>query len=175
MKETVFIYCLACPDTHKPMYVGQTTVGIKYRYSAHLAERGASSKHQWIAALAADGKKPLLILLEVTSIANGDYVEKMWIERFKANGFHLLNSADNGSNYRSLTEYKVHIDAEKFRQWNELKEWGDLTALAEKMGTTISQTKAIFHKRKCTPAQLEILTKFYEERKAVEKSLNDQN
>lgn len=99
MKKTTFIYTLSDPDTLEVRYVGKAN-NIKYRLWAHLTEAKKDSRNlrkcNWIKKLLAQGKKPIIEIVEEVSIEFWKESEMYWISQFKAWGFNLINMTKGG-------------------------------------------------------------------------------
>jgi len=97
MRRAVYIYALCEPCGEAVRYVGQSTKPA-HRYEGHLKEKARTHKVHWIQSVLAQGKKPVLKILDTIS----DCTEKQWqkAERFWINKMaglgHRLTNADPG-------------------------------------------------------------------------------
>jgi hypothetical protein len=90
--EKNLVYGLFCPYTNKPIYVGQSKVGLDRPFT-HIKEKSHSAKvNRWISILNSEGKEPVLVVLEHTF--DNEYLddkELFWINKFIMEGNLLLN------------------------------------------------------------------------------------
>jgi hypothetical protein len=163
MRE-VKIYCLICPITKEPKYIGQTIGSLKSRLASHTSGQDNGNKKSWIKSLAADYLRPEIILLQTCQESDANKIEKEWIEIFKNRGSQLLNSKFYMPCVRPCQKGKVSISTETYRKWVALKKPGDLFYLGFKMKVSQSRAKNIIDSRKGTPEQIEIISKFYNAR-----------
>lgn len=163
--ETAKIYALACPITLEVKYVGQTTKGLKERLSGHCNEDKTSPKAMWIKALATERLRPNIILLQSVPIDQGNVAEQFWLETFRANGMNLLNH-NNFYPHAFKVGSKVQVTADTYRLWCSLKTSGDLTALAEILGSTPAKVKHIIDTRKGTQEQIDTINEYFQKKAA---------
>ena len=85
MRDTV-IYGMKGPDDDTIWYVGKTHKGIEFRLKEHLADakHGTSKKCKWIRSLIEQGKKPLIIIIEVCDHEVWPQREQYWIKFYRA-------------------------------------------------------------------------------------------
>jgi hypothetical protein len=97
--KTTFIYTLSDPDTLEIRYVGKAN-DIKYRLWSHIHEAKRNSRNlrkcNWIKKLLAQGKKPIIDIIEEVPIESWKDSEIYWISQFKAWGFNLINMTSGG-------------------------------------------------------------------------------
>jgi hypothetical protein len=86
------VYALFCPIRNKPVYVGQTTQGLK-RPFVHLREMSHSQKvNEWVYNLKEDGLSPVIVILEqVSDLSILHEKEQFWILKYIGEGNLLLN------------------------------------------------------------------------------------
>ena len=89
------IYALCCPDTGEIRYIGKANNSAK-RLASHIRDsrRRTFPVSCWIKKLSADGKRPVLKLLEAAE--DWREAERRWIAVSRARGDRLLNLADGG-------------------------------------------------------------------------------
>jgi hypothetical protein len=83
VNQTVKIYVLKNPETGLIHYVGRSvTPNVRYRNHLHLARKNIhkNKKDAWICSLLDRKLKPLLEIIEVTTIEQATEREKFWIE-----------------------------------------------------------------------------------------------
>ena len=87
------IYALIDPDRGCPRYVGQTADTLQNRLQDHLRPN-RSKRSEWIQALLADGKIPLIRELAIVagSRKHAYEAESLWIRQLRAGGEDLLNT-----------------------------------------------------------------------------------
>jgi hypothetical protein len=97
------IYGLAASDEpHHVRYVGQTTMPLGRRLSAHLslARSGRRShKDAWIRAVLARGRRVLILELEVNP-PDLNFAECRMIAALREAGYRLTNQTDGGEGHR---------------------------------------------------------------------------
>lgn len=94
---TVYIYTLSDPDASKVMYVGQTTVLSKRLYGhVNSSKKNASRKDRWIQSLLAQGKNPLMTIVDECEESTATEIEEYWIHCFLVLGKGILNDRMNG-------------------------------------------------------------------------------
>jgi hypothetical protein len=97
MERAVFIYALKCPVTLEVRYVGKSN-DPKARLRHHLDTRSRKSishKNHWLNSLLANGRRPLLEILEVTTEADWPQREQYYIQLHRASG-KLTNATGGG-------------------------------------------------------------------------------
>jgi hypothetical protein len=87
-----YIYALKDPNTHKIRYIGSSNNPNK-RYKEHISDtkREKTKKSNWIKNLIKNNQKPILEILEKTSLNEFEGLEKKYIEEQIALGNKLLN------------------------------------------------------------------------------------
>ena len=82
----VKIYVLKHPDTLEVRYVGKTVRSLSRRLGNHIANAKGNkhNKHlsNWILKIIAEGKKPIIELLEECEHSIWQEREKYWISQF---------------------------------------------------------------------------------------------
>lgn len=86
----ITIYTLKDPSSDQVRYVGKTN-NLKKRYWTHLSAKTKSHTTSWIKKLLLQGYKPIMEVLEITSMEEWISTEQYWIAQFKAWGFPLTN------------------------------------------------------------------------------------
>lgn len=91
--EKVKVYCLKCPITNEPKYVGRTG-NITQRVKAHnnKARDIYTKKREWLHALRDKGFKPIVEILNEVPIAEGHYWELYYLRDFSHKGYDLVNN-----------------------------------------------------------------------------------
>lgn len=92
------IYALLCPDTRAVRYIGKAN-DPRRRLKGHLrdARRRRSPVYLWLRRLKAEGKAPILEIIETCSAADWPERERHWIGAFRQRGDSLLlNVAEGG-------------------------------------------------------------------------------
>lgn len=107
MSKLVSIYALVDPENFEIRYVGASKAPRK-RLSHHLMtarkHRGDNpAKEEWIRTLLAQGLKPLLEILECTTVDKWQAAERYWIGCCRVFGFDLTNIDRGGRGLPSLT------------------------------------------------------------------------
>ncbi len=104
--KKVKVYCLRCPKTNAPKYVGRTG-DIMQRKKAHnnKARDINTKKRNWIHELRKEGLKPILeVLIEVNNEL-GHYWELYYLKLFISQGYKLVNNnIDNLGNQTSFVK-----------------------------------------------------------------------
>ena len=95
-----FVYCLICPKTKKPKYVGQTIRLLEMRLEEHKYKKDQTKTHKynWIEDLK---NKNLLEELSIWKLGeyNVDIIDNMesyWIKFFESQNIKLTNSVKGG-------------------------------------------------------------------------------
>lgn len=110
--ENNLIYALHCPIQSKPVYVGQSRVGIDRPFD-HIKERSHSVKvNDWIKTLKRQGLEPIIFILEHDFDEKYiDDKEKFWINKYLNQGHLLLNQHSVSATFYEVTEFdKVEYD-----------------------------------------------------------------
>lgn len=101
----IYIYTLSHPETGEVRYVGKTNGG-QCRVKTHVAEanRGVRThKANWIRQLLREDLRPTLDIIDEYDGNDWAWLEKYWIEQFKAWDFRLTNTSVGGENPPVLT------------------------------------------------------------------------
>lgn len=134
MQDKITIYTLKDPITNEIRYIGKVnTKRFNKRYIAHCNPHnkadGNTHKYNWTNKLKREGLKPIMEVLDTTNEDEWGYLEKYWIQQFKAWGFRLLNINEGGENppickewneKRKLRASKNRKDKRKIRVWNNV-------------------------------------------------------
>lgn len=101
--RTIFIYELQHPDTFEVRYLGVTSRPSR-RLQAHLDTAFSQKNHRacWVRSLLAQGKKPLLVVIDEVPEAEWSFWEREYIRVYKASGVRLVNSCEGGKGTRGL-------------------------------------------------------------------------
>lgn len=106
--ENNLIYALYCPIHNKPVYVGQTRVGIDRPFD-HIKEKSHSVKvNEWVGDLKNCGLEPIVVILEHNF--EEKYLndkEHFWINKYLNMGYILLNQNNVSSAYYQSTEFDL--------------------------------------------------------------------
>lgn len=112
-----FIYCLSCPDTGIPRYVGKTIRSVDYRYRAHLTAGRGGKKFPvslWVGSLLKNGKRPVVSVLEIVPPGQ-DWASReiFWIAYYKSpSSLNLDIGGSGGAVGRKVSdEHKKKISA----------------------------------------------------------------
>lgn len=99
----IYIYGLIDPVTNRIRYIGKST-RPRGRLSDHCNERSPCHRTHWIQSLLAQGKRPLLIVLErLAADADWQAVERQWIAFGREQGWPLVNGTDGGDGVCGLS------------------------------------------------------------------------
>lgn len=125
-QTSAFIYALCEPDTMEVRYIGKAN-DCRKRLLSHLRDRSRRKTplYDWINSIVADGKEPVLKILEHSE--DWALSEKRLISSYRESGANLLNVAHGGnepfcsaeqraSNGRNLAK-KIHNDPKLKRIW----------------------------------------------------------
>lgn len=102
--KKVKVYCLNCPISGKPKYVGRTG-NVNQRFKAHnnKARDINTKKRNWIHSLREKGLKPKLEILKEVDIKDGHYWELYYLKLYISKGNILVNNnIDNLGNQTSF-------------------------------------------------------------------------
>lgn len=113
------VYALQHPDTRQTFYIGRTCGYARERYAAHLSRSAAPRVRRWVSFLRAQGKRPLLVVLAVTTPARAEALEK-----------HLLGSGTGLLNTRSAS-VAYHRDTDHIPDYHELTERDDSVLVSD--------------------------------------------
>lgn len=112
----VHIYVLKHPDTQEVRYVGKTVKPLSYRLSNHIsnAKGNKHNKHlsSWILKILAEGKRPIIELIETCSHDTWQEREQYWISQYP-NLINLTLGGDGCLGFQHSPE-----TVEKLRQVN---------------------------------------------------------
>ena len=90
------IYALCDPNERFPRYVGQTTLSLGSRLSAHVSRTKSGTSNaallQWIKGLQANEQRPTIVLLEKSTPNDAREAERAWIALCIEKGCDLLNA-----------------------------------------------------------------------------------
>lgn len=116
--EKNLVYGLFCPYTNKPVYVGQSKVGLDRPFT-HVKEKSHSEKvNKWVNNLKSEGKEPVLVVLEYTS--DNEYLndkELFWTNKFLMEGNLLLNQKNVIPEFFDSAEFNTNnCDEDDFLQ-----------------------------------------------------------
>lgn len=96
--ETVFIYALNCPVTGRTRYIGKAKDPYIRLYGpqGHLKDKSKNHRTNWIQSLKAQGKSPILEVLDIVPVNEWRQWEVAYIEFFYEAGFDLVNGTPGG-------------------------------------------------------------------------------
>jgi hypothetical protein len=156
--KPVEIYALCCPDLGDVRYVGKANDSVK-RFKSHLRDsrRRNTPVYCWFRKLAAEGKVPKLIVLDVVTEGPWEAVERRRIAEYRASGARLLNLADGGDQPFCSTEQRaangratgranvasLHNDPAKRRIWELKKGMGSALKFLKKVGNTEAYNRIV--------------------------------
>jgi len=91
------VYCIYCPETRKPKYVGSTN-NLDARIAQHMSSPHSEAIHNFMHGLKAKNKKPVVKILDsfILNVQASEF-EKSTIEKMCADGEDLLNHRHNAS------------------------------------------------------------------------------
>lgn len=89
------IYILKDPIDGSIRYVGQTRMTLAQRLALHVMRKDNVDKAVWIDSLIAQGKKPIIELVEICT-GDLDSAEMRWLKFFQSEGHPLLNRVIDG-------------------------------------------------------------------------------
>lgn len=95
LKQPIYLYVLANPETGDVRYVGKTR-DPESRLQEHLASPTNADMAKWFAELADSGLVPEIEIIEVVSYDNWQETEARQIWRYRQMGFNLLNREGPG-------------------------------------------------------------------------------
>ena len=124
MMEKHYIYGLVDPVSLLVRYIGKA-VNPRLRLVAHLKEIGNSKKCKWIAELARNEQKPMMVILEETNFEQVMAMESKWIGMAIGFGWELVNTIgvpdDHDEVYQdSLKKYAEMYEDRKHLTFPEL-------------------------------------------------------
>jgi hypothetical protein len=93
-----YIYHLCCPDSGEVRYIGKANdPSVRYRKHLDSAKNPQNYAQRWIAKLARQGKKPILVVArEILEHENWQEVEREAISEGFAKGLRLTNTSAGG-------------------------------------------------------------------------------
>jgi len=106
--ENNLIYALYCPIHNKPVYIGQSSVGMNRPFQ-HIKEKSHSIKvNGWIKDLRQQGLEPILVILEHNF--EDKYIndkEQFWINKHLNQGCLLFNQIGVSPAFYQATEFDI--------------------------------------------------------------------
>lgn len=106
--ENNLIYALYCPIHNKPVYVGQSSIGMSRPFD-HIKEKSHNIKvNEWVKDLKEQGFEPILVVLEHNF--DDKYLndkEQFWINKHLNQGCILLNQNSVSSAFYQTTEFDL--------------------------------------------------------------------
>lgn len=106
----VKIYTLSNPINNEIRYVGKTIESLNERLRKHLIDKRRNHKSNWVKSLINVGLKPKIELIEECDINDWNWLEKYWIEQFRAWGFNLTNICEGGRGSNGFKHSKETIE-----------------------------------------------------------------
>lgn len=115
--EKIYIYALSDPISKEIRYIGKTK-NLNKRLRSHIdyaknKNRKRRYVSDWILGLLKNNLKPIVILIEETTLEIWSEREKYWIKHFKSLQFNLCNLTDGGE---SNTGYVYSDDLKEVRR-----------------------------------------------------------
>jgi len=107
------IYGLHCPDTGALRYIGKANCS-NARLKSHLGacKRGRTPVRIWLASLLADGKLPILRVLETIPAEQWELAERAAIKNARDGGADLLNVAKGGNQPEPIRDRVYFLNRE---------------------------------------------------------------
>ena len=104
-----YVYCLICPKTNQPRYVGQTTRDINLRLKEHKykKDKRKTYKSNWLESLRIDGLLERIVICELGryDVSDLDDMEAYWMDFFLIQNIKLTNIIRGGfGGYREYSE-----------------------------------------------------------------------
>lgn len=104
-----YVYCLICPKTNQPRYVGQTVRTLETRLKEHKYKKDKKKTHKssWIENLLKEGLLESLIICELGryDVSEIDDMEAYWMDFFTIQNISLTNIIRGGyGGYREYSE-----------------------------------------------------------------------
>ncbi len=140
------IYSWTCPETGEVVYVGKTSMSLAKRMANHIGvarRHPTTAKDAWLAALLKKGLRPIVEVLEETTVEASSEVERRWATLFRPNGT-LLNAASVGAGNPGVGRVTWTHEALSL-----LGLWGD-SRIARLLGC---ERKTVSYKRECLGIQ----------------------
>lgn len=113
--ENNLVYALYCPVTNKPVYVGQSSVGLNRPFE-HVKEKSHSQKvNEWVNHLKKQGMQPTVVVLEHTF--DSTYLndkEQFWVNHYLTKGNLLLNQKNVTPAFYTTNEFNDDSDDNDF-------------------------------------------------------------
>jgi len=109
-----FIYILIDPRDNQVRYVGKTKSKNR-RYYQHMNEASKGTrthKNNWLLSLKNKGLKPEMVIIDECEDDSWIFLEKWYLEVFKAWGYNLTNLTQGGegpSGYKHTEEHKQNM------------------------------------------------------------------
>lgn len=121
--KTTFIYALNCPTTGGIRYVGKSNNPNK-RFKQHFLSRECCHRTNWLKALAVQGLKPVLEILDEVPVEYWQQWEVAYIEFFREQGCDLVNGNAGGEGGHNPTEetrakQRAHMRGENNHQFGK--------------------------------------------------------
>lgn len=140
------IYSLSDPDTGEIRYIGKTVKKLNKRLQGHIwaIKREKNHRTNWINSIINKNKIPVIKLICECSWENSQFWEIHFIEKFKRQGFNLVNESIGGEGNLGLkyNKERLHKHIEGLRnaskgvyqydlKGNFIKKWRSLMDAAE--------------------------------------------
>jgi len=113
----VYIYTLSHPLTGEIRYVGKTS-HLKRRFANHCSDcmRPKVRTHttNWLYSLRKAGLRPIMEVVEESSVSDFTRDEQYWIAQCRAWGFSLTNQTEGGGGMYGFVS--PHLKSDKMRQ-----------------------------------------------------------
>lgn len=109
--KAVYIYTLSSPaDPKNVRYVGKT-IRPKARLAQHINDKRTTHRGNWLALLRSKGLRPLMTIIEETTLDKWKEREVFWVAFYRKNGFNLVNSTEGGDGTELSPEARAKISA----------------------------------------------------------------
>lgn len=110
----IYIYILSDPITKEIRYVGKTN-NLKLRYRNHISVKSKTHTSSWIISLKSKGLRPIMDVIEYTTLDEWEEAEKYWIKYYRDNGYNLTNHTDGGEGLYGHTPYVTTLKITQLR------------------------------------------------------------
>ena len=94
MKNETFIYKIS-DEKGNVRYIGKSN-NPRRRLYQHINEKSNKHKYNWLQSIIKKGENPIVEIIEKVDVENWKEREIFWIEKFKKDGYDLLNLTTGG-------------------------------------------------------------------------------
>lgn len=171
MSDEIYkIYKLIDPIDNSIRYVGLTINSLKQRLKSHRNERSKSHKTFWIQSLKAQGKSPIIELIETTdSYELACEKEIYWIDKLKSDGNKLTNHASGGNKNKKMSdEVRLKMSLAQKERHKKSK-----LIITEETKRLMSEKRKELMQNPDNREKLRKTSKIFEESKSQERKLQD--